>query len=85
FSYDEVIALSKKADRRIVKGVFPGETIPVYDLSVDRHENFCGESVVFHNCQIGENNRLFEVKCDDDEVKDEAEFLLNEVLEVEEW
>jgi hypothetical protein len=85
FSYDEVIALSKKPDRRIVKGVFPGKTVPVYDLSVDRHENFCGESVVFHNCQTGENSRLFEVKCDDNDVKDEAEFLLNEVLEVDEW
>ncbi len=85
FSYDEIINLSKKANHRIVKGVFPGETIPVYDLSVDRHENFCGESVVFHNCQVGENNRLFEVKCDDEEAKEEAEFLLNEVLEVEDW
>lgn len=85
FTYDEVKALSQKADRRIVVGVFPGETIPVYDLSVDKHENFCGESVVFHNCQVGENSRLFEVKCDDDDVKEEAEFLLNEVLETEEW
>lgn len=85
FAYDEIIELSKMPDRRLVKGIFPGKTMPVYDLSVDRHENFCGESVIFHNCQVGENNRLYEVKCDDDEVKDEAEFLLNEVLEVEEW
>lgn len=85
FSYDEILELSQKSDRRIVKGVFPGETIPVYDLSVERHENFCGESIVFHNCQVGENNRLYEIKCDDDEVKEEAEFLLNEVLEVDDW
>lgn len=85
FTYAEVQSLCKKSDRRVVVGIFPGETIPVYDLSVDKHENFCGESVVFHNCQIGENNRLFEVKCEDDDVKDEAEFLLNEVLETEEW
>jgi len=85
FSYDELKWLAQKEDRRIVCGVFPDETVPVYDLSVERHENFCGESVVFHNCQTGENDHLFQVKCLDDEVKDEAEFLLHEVLEVEEW
>jgi len=85
FTYDEVKILCKRPDRRIVVGIFPGDTIPVYDLSVERHENFCGESVVFHNCQSGENDHMFMVKCHDDEVKDEAEFLLHEVLEVEEW
>jgi hypothetical protein len=85
FTYDEIKYLCNKPDRRVVTGVFPHDTIPVYDLSVDKHENFCGESVVFHNCQTGENNRMFEIKCHDDEVKDEAEFLLHEVLEAEDW
>lgn len=85
FSYDEIKHLSQKADRRIVRGIFPVGEKDVYDLSVDRHENFCGENIIFHNCQTGENHRMLEVKCQDDDVKDEAEFLLHDVLETEEW
>lgn len=51
FSLKEMRYLArKKPDRRRVIGIHRSEAMPVYDLSVDRHENFCTGSVVMHNC-----------------------------------
>jgi intein/homing endonuclease len=85
FTYNEMKVLREEPDRRVIVGIFPDEEMDVYDLSVDRHENFCTDNVVLHNCQTGENNRMFEVRCEDDDVKDEAQFLLHEVLDTDEW
>ncbi len=85
FSYPELKYLAKNyPDRRRVVGVMPHDKIPVYDLSVDGHENFASEGVCFHNCQIGENGHMFEIKTKDMGVKEEAELVLHEVLEMEE-
>lgn len=75
FSFKELYCLSKKEATRKVIGVFPHEEIDVYDLSVRDHENFCGNSVVFHNCQKNEKNHLFDIKAQNDEVKKELEFV----------
>jgi len=75
FSLKELRLLGKKPDRRRVLGVHEHKTIDVYDLSVEGHENFCGESAVFHNCQKDENGHIFRIECADKEVKEELEFL----------
>lgn len=76
FSIKELTWLGNKGDRRHVIGIQKGPTIPVYDLSVEEHENFCTDSLVVHNCQKNsETNNLFEIHCNDDEVKKELNFL----------
>ena len=75
FGLEEVRRLGRKADRRRVLLVEKWQELEVYDLSVEEHENFCGETVIFHNCQKGENEHLFEIKVGNDEVKDELEWL----------
>lgn len=75
FSFKEVRSLGKKSDRRRVIGIQNYKEIDVYDLSVKDHENFCGESVVFHNCQKGENEHVCQVICKDESIKLEIERL----------
>jgi hypothetical protein len=54
----------------------PHAELEVFDLSVEKHMNFCGESVIFHNCQKGENGHVCKVDGISDELKDEAEKIL---------
>ena len=75
FSLSEVKQLAKKKDRRRVVGVVPDKEIDVYDMSVEQHQNFCSESVVFHNCQKYEKNHVFKIECNNHQVKEELEFL----------
>jgi intein/homing endonuclease len=76
FSYRELRYLGKKhQDRRRVIGIHPGPNIQVYDLSVEKYENFCTRSLVMHNCQKNEDNHVFKITCDSQEVVDELEFL----------
>jgi hypothetical protein len=75
FSSKELKWLGKKADARRIVGIVPGPEVQVYDLSVAGHENFCGESVIFHNCQKGENGHLMKVDTKNKEIKKEIEFL----------
>lgn len=75
FSLKEVRQLGKKRDYRCVLHVEEWREFDVYDLSVEDHENFCGESVVFHNCQKGENNHVLEVRCSNEEIQKELEWL----------
>jgi hypothetical protein len=75
FSNQELKLLSKKADYRRVVGVLQYEEMDVYDLSVETHENFCTNWGVAHNCQKNENNRCFDIKCKNQEIKEELEFL----------
>ncbi|MHA2043211.1 MAG: portal protein [Candidatus Thorarchaeota archaeon] len=76
FTTDEVKWLGKKRDRRRVVGVMDWYKMPVYDLSVKDHENFCTDSVVMHNCQRGDDGHIFHIEVDDGEVKKELEYLL---------
>ena len=76
FTHREAHYLGKKnPDRRRVLSVHPGPTVEVYDLSVEKHENFCTRNLVMHNCQKDENGHTFGIKCDNQEIVDELEFL----------
>ncbi len=77
FSLKELRYLQKNyEDRKRVVGVFEGDVIDVYDLSVEKHMCFCTNSVVMHNCQKDETGNVFKVECDNEEVKKEVQFLL---------
>ncbi len=75
FSPREVKWLGTLGDKRRIVGIEPGEKIPVYDMSVEEHENFCTDWGVAHNCQKGENDQCFEIKISNDEIKDELKWL----------
>lgn len=75
YSCAEIKWLAKKADRRKVIGIVEWEEIDVYDLSVKDHKNFCGESVIFHNCQKNDEGDVIEIRCENEEVAKEIKFL----------
>lgn len=75
FSTTELKWLGDKSQERRVINVLPSEEQEVYDLSVRDHRNFCGKSVVFHNCQKGDDNHIFHVECENEQVKKEVEWL----------
>lgn len=62
-------------DTRKVVGKVEGKEQPVYDLTVEKHENFCTNSTVVHNCQKDSSGNVFSIECQNDEVKKELEFL----------
>jgi intein/homing endonuclease len=61
--------------KKRVIGVIDNGEEDVYDLSVEKHENFATNTTIFHNCQIGENSHMFEIVCKNNEIKKELEFL----------
>jgi hypothetical protein len=76
FSYKEVRMLAKRFPpyKKVVNVQNYGEQ-DVYDLSVKDHENFATNVGIFHNCQLGDNGHLFEIKVENSDVKEELEFL----------
>lgn len=76
FSNHEMKWLGKKADRRRVVGTMPHKEIDVYDLSVEKHKNFCTDWGVVHNCQRDDEGRVFSIDCSSQVIKDELEYLL---------
>ncbi len=76
FSPAEVRWLGKKSDHRRVVAIIDWDEVDVYDLSVKDHKNFCGESVVFHNCQKNDEGNVLKIECKNARVKEEAEWLL---------
>jgi len=75
FSTTELKWLGMKEDHRRVISVQEWDEVDVYDLSVKEHENFCGESCIFHNCQKGENDHTFKIQCANEKVSEELHFL----------
>lgn len=75
FSRKEIKRLSTKRDRLRVIGIVEWEEMEVYDLSVKKHENFCTDTVVMHNCQRNDEGHVFKIDVDSEEVKKELEFL----------
>jgi len=75
FSTKEIRWLSKKEDNRRVVAISEGAETDVYDLSVKDHKNFCGESVIFHNCQKNNDRNVIEITCKNKEVVEELNFL----------
>lgn len=67
--------LGQKEDRRYVIGIEPYKKMKVYDLSVDKHENFCTTNMVMHNCQRAEDGKVFKIRCKNKEVVNELEHL----------
>ena len=84
FATKEVKWLGHKEDRRRVVGIQPYGEMDVYDLSVEDHHCFCSDSVVFHNCQVGEKDHVLTIECDDKDIKEEAEWFFYTQLEVDE-
>lgn len=84
FTYREIKGLNARfPDRVRVVGVSKGEVIDVYDLSVDVHENFATDSCILHNCQLGDNNHTFDIKCKSEAVKKELEFMFHRLIKVD--
>jgi hypothetical protein len=75
FTHKELKWLGKKPQARRVIGIMPHKKITVYDLSVEKHENFCTNWGVVHNCQKGENSQAFDIQVKNQEIKEELEFL----------
>lgn len=71
FTYKELKKLGEHDDRRKIVDVRQGPEIDVYDLSVEKHHNFCTDSVVVHNCQKDVFGNIFTVQCSNEEIKDE--------------
>jgi hypothetical protein len=76
FSHKEMKWLGAKSDRRRVVSVIPGEEIDVYDISVEKHQNFATDWGIAHNCQKDDDNRVMQVLVKDTSIKEELEFLL---------
>lgn len=76
FSYREVKYHAKNhSDRRTVVGKLDGRYRDVYDLTVEKHQNFCTDSTIVHNCQKDDNGNIFKIDCKNDEVREELDFL----------
>ena len=76
FSNREVKWLRTKSDRRRVIGVQEYKEIDVYDISVEKHKNFCTEWGVAHNCQKDDEGKIMSVECASQSIKEELEYLL---------
>jgi len=76
FSNKEVKWLGQNKDRRRVVGVLEHKEMEVYDLSVEKHKNFCTNWGVAHNCQKDDEGHPLKIECKSQEIKDELEFLL---------
>lgn len=76
FTSKEIRRLMKKNDSRRVIGIEEGEFQEVYDISVEEHKCFATDSVILHNCQKDEDGNIFKVKAENDEIREEVEFLL---------
>lgn len=85
FVKKEILHLIKKySDKRVVVGTVDShEEVPVYDLSVDEHQNFATDNVILHNCQEDDEGHVFQIKCEDEAIKREATILVRKVLELD--
>lgn len=75
FSNKEMKWLGARTKPRRVVSVLPHKEIDVYDISVEKYENFATDWGIAHNCQRDDNGRVFEIMTKNSEVKDELEFL----------
>lgn len=84
FSYREFKWLTNKYPpvRRVI-GVAPHDEIDVYDLSVRDHENFATDATIVHNCQEDDQGRIFHVRCRNEEVRKELDYILHRLLQID--
>lgn len=77
FSHKETKFLYNFEDRRRIIGIHKNENKqPVYDLSVEKHQCFATDSLIVHNCQKDETGNVLKVVTQNEEVKQEIQFLL---------
>ena len=76
FSVKEMKFLKTYKDRRTVITVEKGSYQDVYDMTVEKHHNFAANSIIVHNCQRDNDGNIFQVNCENQDVKSELEFLL---------
>jgi hypothetical protein len=76
FSNKELKWLGRKADSRRIVGKFESEEMDVYDISVEKHHNFATDWGIAHNCQKDEDGKALQVKCKNNEIVDELNYLL---------
>ena len=77
FSHKETKFLYNFEDRRRIIGIHKNENKqPVYDLSVEKHQCFATDSLIVHNCQKDETGNVLRVVTQNEEVKQEIQFLL---------
>lgn len=75
FSFKEIKYLKTFKDRRKVLSVEKGSIQEVYDLTVEKHHNFATDSIIVHNCQRNNDNNVFDIRCENQDVKEELTFL----------
>lgn len=76
FTAKELKKLSKNPEYRRVIGVLHNEPEDVYDISVEEHKCFCTDSVVLHNCQKDDDGNICKIITQNDDIKNELNFLL---------
>jgi len=74
FTYKELKRLGQKEDNRRIVDIRPGPEIDVYDMTVEKHHNFCTDSIVVHNCQKDEFGNIFKIQCENIEIQDELKY-----------
>lgn len=75
FTLKELRVLGKNQPKRVVVFVEDYKEMEVFDLSVEKHENFCTDWGVVHNCQKDDKGHAIKIEVDNKDVKEELEFL----------
>lgn len=76
FTVDELKWLgTTQKDYRRVLGIGQGKKQDVYDLTVDEHHNFATDCGIVHNCQKDNHGNVLNIRCIDDDIRAELEFL----------
>jgi len=84
FTFGEIQTLCKRyPEERTVVGVSKNRRRKVYDLSVEDHANFATDATIVHNCQTDDDGRVFKVRTENHDVKEEIEFLMHRLLELD--
>jgi hypothetical protein len=76
FSNSELKWLGKKKHSRRIIRIQEWDVVDVYDMTVEKHHNFCTNWGVVHNCQRDEDGRVFQIKTKNEKIKKELEYLL---------
>lgn len=76
FTVDELKWLANyHKDHRRVIGVAWGTEQDVFDLTVEEHHNFATDCGIVHNCQKDNQGNVIHISCDNEDIKEELEFL----------
>ncbi len=76
FTNNELKWLGKKKQARRIIRIQDWEELDVYDMTVEKHHNFCTNWGVVHNCQRDESGRVFQISAKNEKIKKELEYFL---------